>query len=151
MFVDRVIIEIQAGRGGDGCCSFRRERYLPKGGPDGGNGGNGGSIFIKAEAGVNNLSAIAHRKHWRAQNGKPGQGSNRHGRNAVDITLLVPPGTIIIDSAHDFVLKDLTEDGDQVTAARGGKGGKGNTHFKSSTNRAPREITKGEELSLIHI
>jgi len=145
MFVDRVTVEIQAGRGGDGCCSFRRERYLPRGGPNGGNGGKGGSVIIVAESGVNNLSGISHKKHWKAQNGKPGQGSNCHGRGADDITLRVPPGTIIIDAKHNFVLKDLTEDGDSVNAARGGKGGKGNTHFKSATNRAPRETTPGEE------
>ncbi len=145
MFVDRVIIEVQAGRGGDGCCSFRRERYIPRGGPDGGNGGNGGSIIISAESDVDNLSAIAHRKHWRANNGKPGQGSNKHGRSAQDMILRVPPGTIIIDEEHDFVLKDLTEIGETVNAAKGGKGGRGNTHFKSSTNRAPRQTTQGEE------
>ena len=145
MFVDRVIIEVQAGRGGDGCCSFRRERYIPKGGPDGGNGGHGGSIIIQAEPGVDNLSALAHRKHWRANNGRPGQGSNRHGKSADDLVLKVPPGTVILDMEHDFVLKDLVSAGDSVNAARGGKGGKGNTHFKSSTNRAPRETTKGED------
>ena len=145
MFVDRVIIEIQAGRGGDGCCSFRRERYIPKGGPDGGNGGHGGSIIVRAEPGVDNLSALAHRKHWRANNGRPGQGSNRHGKSAEDLVLRVPPGTVIVDLEHDFVLKDLVHAGDSVNAARGGKGGKGNTHFKSSTNRAPRETTRGED------
>ncbi len=145
MFVDQVTIEVEAGRGGNGCCSFRRERYLPRGGPDGGNGGRGGSVIILAEAGVDSLSAVAHRKHWRAENGTPGQGSNRHGRNAEDLTIRVPPGTVVIDEQDDFVLKDLSAAGEHVNAARGGKGGKGNTHFKSATNRTPRETTLGED------
>ncbi len=145
MFVDRVEIEIAAGKGGDGCCSFHRERFLPRGGPDGGNGGRGGSVIVRAESDVDHLSGVAHRKHWRASNGKNGQGSNRHGRNAEDLIIRVPPGTVVIDSGHDFVIKDLVVLGDEVTAARGGRGGKGNTHFKSATNRAPREMTRGEE------
>lgn len=145
MFVDRVEIEAQAGDGGSGCVSFRREKYVPRGGPDGGDGGDGGSVIVVAEAGVDNLTALAHRKFWRATSGGAGKGADRHGRNGQDLTILVPPGTVVIDSENQFVIKDLHQIGERLVAARGGKGGKGNTHFKSSTNRAPREFTPGEE------
>ena len=145
MFIDRVTVDVEAGRGGDGCLSFRREKYVPRGGPDGGDGGNGGSVIVVAQAGVDSLSELIHRKHWRAKSGTPGQGSNRHGANADDLTIRVPPGTVVIDEKDDFVLKDLAADEEQVVAARGGKGGKGNTRFKSSTNQAPREFTRGGE------
>jgi GTPase len=145
MFVDRVTVEVEAGRGGDGCVSFRREKFVPRGGPDGGDGGHGGSILVVAEAGVDTLSALAHRKHWRAQSGQPGRGCNCHGASAEDLVIRVPPGTIVIDAVHGHVLKDLAEAGDSVIAAHGGKGGKGNDRFKSSTNQAPREFTRGGE------
>jgi GTP-binding protein len=143
MFVDEVEVRIQAGKGGDGCVSFRREKYVPRGGPDGGDGGDGGSVIAVAERGVNSLVALAHRKHWKAANGQPGRGAQCHGASAEDLFLRVPPGTIIIDATHDFVLKDLVCEGDRVCVARGGKGGKGNTRFKSSTNRTPYESTPG--------
>src|SRR5687768_6525355 len=123
MFVDRVKIRVQAGDGGDGCLSFRREKYVPHGGPDGGDGGRGGSLILRAEAGVDSLAAISQRKHWRAESGGRGEGSNRHGRNGEDLTLLVPPGTVVIDADLGHVLKDLAQPGDQVTAAHGGRGG----------------------------
>ena len=145
MFVDRVTIDIQAGRGGDGCVSFRREKFVPRGGPDGGDGGHGGSVVVVAKPGVDTLSALVHRKHWRAKPGTSGSGNNRHGANADDLTIAVPPGTVIIDTKGEFVLKDLAEEGDRVVAARGGRGGKGNTRFKSSTNQVPREATRGGE------
>ncbi|MEX2317074.1 MAG: GTPase ObgE [Pirellulales bacterium] len=145
MFVDRVTIEIEAGRGGDGCVSFRREKYIPRGGPDGGDGGNGGSIVIVAEPGVDTLSALVHRKHWRAERGQHGMGSQCHGKSADDLTIRVPPGTVITDAEHGLVLKDLAAAGDRVIAAHGGKGGKGNERFKSATNQAPREFTNGGE------
>jgi GTP-binding protein len=145
MFVDRVTVEVEAGRGGDGCVSFRREKFVPRGGPDGGDGGDGGSIVVVARQGVDSLSALVHRKHWRAGSGGPGTGSQRHGANAEDLVILVPPGTMLFDAKHDLLLKDLAQPGDQVIAARGGKGGKGNTRFKSATNQAPREFTKGED------
>ncbi len=145
MFVDRVTIEVQGGKGGSGCASFRREKYVPKGGPDGGDGGTGGSVVIVAKSGVNNLAALAHHKFWRAQGGNNGSGSNKQGRSAEDLVIEVPPGTIVVDARGDYVMKDLTEDGQSVIAARGGDGGKGNTHFKSPTNRAPREATPGGE------
>ena len=117
----------------------------PRGGPDGGNGGNGGSIILVAEEGVNHLSYVGHRKSWKADRGRHGQGSNRHGRSGEDLLIRVPPGTMVRDSQQGFVIKDLTTVGETVVVARGGKGGKGNAHFKSSTNRAPRQWTPGEE------
>ena len=143
MFVDRVQIELNAGRGGDGCVSFRREKYVPMGGPDGGDGGDGGSIIIEAQQGVDHLSAIAHRKFWTAEGGTRGSGANKQGRMGKDLCIYVPPGTVVIDAKEGFVLKDLVAPGEQLIAARGGKRGHGNLHFKSSTNRAPRESTPG--------
>ena len=145
MFVDRVRIEAVAGKGGDGCMSFRRERYIPKGGPDGGDGGNGGNVVIVAKDGINSLVNLNRRKQWKAERGTHGKGSKRHGKCGNDEVIEVPPGTIVIDAKHNFVIKDLAAAGDSVVAARGGKGGKGNTRFKSSTNQAPRTWTPGGE------
>lgn len=145
MFVDRVEIEVIAGNGGDGCLSFRREKFVPKGGPDGGDGGNGGSVVLVAESGVNSLVAVSSKKIWKAERGRHGMGSNRHGRNGASHTIKVAPGTVVIDAEQGYIIKDLARDGDSVVAARGGKGGKGNAQFKSATNRAPREFTRGEE------
>ena len=145
MFVDRVTIDVLAGSGGNGCLSFRRERFSPRGGPDGGDGGRGGSVIIVAEAGIDSLSPLAHQKSWRAQSGTHGQGSNRHGRRGKDLIVKVPPGTVVKDFRENFILKDLANESDQLTAARGGRGGRGNTNFKSSTNRAPRHFTLGEK------
>jgi GTP-binding protein len=142
-FVDRVTIEVEAGRGGDGCMSFRREKYVPRGGPDGGDGGDGGSVIVVAEPGVDSLAELVHRKHWKAQRGEHGRGAKCHGANGADLVIRVPPGTILIDADGDFVLKDLNEPGARVVAARGGAGGKGNARFKSATNQAPREHTLG--------
>ncbi|MCH7727004.1 MAG: GTPase ObgE [Planctomycetes bacterium] len=143
MFVDRVKIEMQAGDGGTGCFSFRREAYVPRGGPDGGDGGDGGSIVVVAKDGINSLVGVAHRKLWKAKRGGHGSGSNRRGRNAEDLIIHVPPGTIVIDAEGGFNMKDLTRSGESVIAARGGKGGKGNARFKSATHQAPRETTPG--------
>lgn len=145
MFVDRVTVEVTAGKGGDGCVSFRREKFVPRGGPDGGDGGRGGSVIVLAEPGVDSLQILVHRKHWKARNGGPGEGGNRHGANADDLLIRVPPGTVVLDADHNFVLKDLAQAGDRVVAARGGQGGKGNTRFKSSTNQVPRQSTPGGE------
>jgi GTP-binding protein len=145
MFVDRVTIEVQGGRGGNGCVSFRREKYVPHGGPDGGDGGTGGSVVIVARNGVNNLAALAHHRFWRAEGGSPGSGANKQGKSADDLVIEVPPGTLIIDARGGFTLKDLTHDGDSVVAARGGAAGKGNASFKTATNRAPRDSTPGGE------
>lgn len=151
MFVDRVTIEVQGGRGGDGCVSFRREKYVPKGGPDGGDGGDGGSVIIVARYGVNNLSALAHHKFWRAPCGNHGSGSGRYGKAAEDMIIEVPPGTIISDADAGFVIKDLANDGDTLNVAKGGGGGRGNMRFKTATNRAPREATPGAEGEKRHI
>jgi len=148
MFVDEVEIRVESGKGGDGCVSFRREKFVPRGGPDGGDGGNGGSVILRARQGVNSLSALAHRKHWKAKNGQPGEGSQRHGASADDLWIDVPPGTVVLDGERDFIIKDLTDEGDQIVIAQGGKGGKGNVRFKSSTNRAPRESTPGGEAEI---
>ena len=145
MFVDQVKVKVCGGRGGHGCISFRREKYVPKGGPNGGDGGNGGSVIFVAQHGVNSLVALANRNHIRADNGTGGQGYGRHGKNADDVIIPVPPGTLVIDSASSLTMKDLAQDGDSVVAARGGRGGMGNTRFKSSTNQAPRKATEGEE------
>ena len=143
MFVDRVTIQVAAGKGGNGCLSFRREKFIPRGGPDGGDGGDGGSVILLAEPGVDSLSPLAQRKHWRATSGGPGSGSDCHGRNGEDLVLRVPPGTVVFDNAEGFLLKDLAAPGESVVAARGGRGGRGNAHFKSATNRAPRQHTPG--------
>jgi GTP-binding protein len=145
MFVDEVEIHVQAGKGGDGCVSFRREKYVPRGGPDGGDGGNGGSVILVSEEGVDSLAALVRRKQWKAENGEPGRGAQCHGASGDDLVIRVPPGTVVVDAQRGFVLKDLAADGDRVTVARGGKGGKGNVRFKSSTNRAPRQATPGGE------
>jgi GTP-binding protein len=145
MFVDEVEIVVEAGRGGDGCVSFRREKYVPRGGPDGGDGGDGGSVIVRAKEGADSLVALTHRKHWKAASGEPGRGAQCHGASAEDLVIRVPPGTLVFDAAGGFILKDLKQAGDDVIVARGGKGGKGNVRFKSATNRAPRQFTPGGE------
>jgi GTP-binding protein len=143
VFVDRVQIEVAAGDGGRGLRSFRREKYVPRGGPDGGDGGTGGSVVIRAQAGVDSLAALSHRRQWRAGHGGAGGPANRHGADGEDLTILVPPGTLVVDESTGLLIKDLASEGDAIVAARGGAGGRGNLHFKSSTNRAPREATPG--------
>jgi GTPase len=148
MFVDRVVVYVKGGDGGGGCCSFRREKYVPKGGPDGGDGGDGGDVIVKAVAGTDNLAAIVHRKHWRAGGGGGGGTDNCHGRKASDLIIPVPPGTIVRDRDRGNILRDLTEDGQQVVVAQGGRGGRGNRAFATATNQAPRDTqpgTPGEE------
>ena len=152
MFVDRVTIYVKAGDGGRGASSFRREKYAPKGGPDGGDGGDGGSVIIRAVAGTDSLAEIVHRKHWRATKGGPGGTANCHGRKGRDLIIHVPPGTMIYDRDRGHVLKDLTEPGQQVNVAQGGRGGRGNKSFATATNQAPREFqpgTPGEERWII--
>ena len=144
MFVDEVEVRFEAGRGGNGCVAFHREKFVPRGGPDGGDGGDGGSVVLVAREGVDSLAALAHRKQWKARSGEHGSGDNCHGASAEDLVLAVPPGTVVIDAAAGHVLKDLAAAGQEVVVARGGKGGKGNVRFKSATNRAPRQFTVGE-------
>jgi GTP-binding protein len=143
VFVDRVTLFVKGGDGGNGCSSFRREKYVPRGGPDGGDGGNGGSVIVRALAGADNLAALVHRKHWRADRGGHGGSSNCHGRNAEDLVIDVPPGTVIYDRDRGNILRDLTEAGQQVTVAKGGRGGRGNKAFAHATNQAPRECEPG--------
>lgn len=144
MFVDEVDIVVIGGRGGNGCVSFRREKFVPHGGPDGGDGGHGGSVHVQADGSFNTLQHLAGKHHWRAPNGRHGEGKNRHGRSGRDIVVLVPPGTIIRDAGYGLLLKDLTAPGQSICVAAGGRGGRGNTHFKSATNQAPRQAEPGE-------
>lgn len=143
LFVDHAEIEVRGGKGGDGCLSFRREKYVPKGGPDGGDGGHGGSVFLVAHAGISTLLELAGRHHWRAENGRPGEGGKRSGRTGKDLEVPVPVGTLIYDKNSGRLLKDLTEDQQRVCVARGGRGGKGNTAFVTPTHQAPRETEPG--------
>jgi GTPase len=144
MFVDEAEIRVEAGKGGDGCVSFRREKYVARGGPDGGDGGDGGSVILVAEEGVDSLAPLTHRSQWKAASGQPGGSVNCHGRSCDDLLIPVPPGTMVFDAKHGHLLKDLSPAGERVVVARGGKGGKGNVRFKSATNRAPRQSTPGE-------
>ena len=143
MFLDQITIYVRGGDGGDGCMSFRKEFRAPKGGPNGGDGGDGGSVIIRAERNVDSLAGLSGRKHWTAGNGSPGAGSNWTGSNGDDLVILVPPGTLLRDAERGHLLKDLAE-GDAVTVAAGGLGGRGNKHFATSTNRAPREFEYGK-------
>jgi len=143
MFVDRVAIFVRGGAGGDGCLSFRREKYAPRGGPNGGDGGHGGSVVVRASESHTNLAHLSHQRHWRAVRGDHGQGSDCFGRGGEDMIIEVPPGTLVRDRDRGQLLRDLKKPGDQVIVARGGRGGHGNAHFKSSTNRAPRQFEKG--------
>jgi GTP-binding protein len=148
MFVDRVVLYVKGGDGGRGCLSFRREKYVPRGGPDGGDGGDGGSVIVRAVEGTDSLAQVAHQKHWRARRGGAGGSANCHGARAEDLYIDVPPGTLVLDRDRGHVLRDLTEAGQQVTVAHGGRGGRGNKAFATATNRAPRETqpgTPGEE------
>jgi GTP-binding protein len=151
-FVDRVSLFVKGGDGGAGCRSFRREKYVPRGGPDGGDGGDGGDVVVRAVAGTDSLAEIVNRKHWRADNGGRGGPDNCHGRRAAELVIPVPPGTLVYDRDRGNILRDLTAAGDQVTVARGGRGGRGNRAFASPTNRAPRQTqpgTPGEERWLV--
>src|SRR5437764_13859012 len=114
MFVDRVELYVKGGDGGRGMCSFRREKYVPKGGPDGGDGGDGGSVIIRAVAGTDSLAQIVHQKHWRAESGGPGGVAQRHGKRALALIIPVPPGTLVLDRDRGHLLRDLTHDGDEV-------------------------------------
>lgn len=143
-FVDEARIEIAAGSGGDGSASFRREKFIPKGGPDGGDGGRGGSIYARADRNINTLIDYRYARRHQAENGEPGRGSDCFGASGGDIELRMPVGTIIFDADTGEKLADLAVDGQRELLARGGRGGLGNLHFKSSTNRTPRQFTRGE-------
>ena len=142
-FVDEAIIEAHAGKGGDGVASFRREKYVPRGGPDGGDGGRGGSLYAVADRNLNTLIDYRYARIHRAQDGENGRGADQYGKSAPDIELRVPVGTIVSDLETGETIADLDRDGARALLARGGAGGLGNLHFKSSTNRAPRQFTRG--------
>ena len=143
-FVDEADIKVEAGRGGDGCVSFRREKFIAKGGPDGGDGGGGGSIYLTVQEGINTLVDFRVQRRFRAQIGRGGAGRNRTGASGQDLYIPVPKGTEVTDIDTDETLGDLTDVGGSLLVVRGGHGGKGNTRFKSSTNRTPRQSTPGE-------
>ncbi len=142
-FSDEVVITAESGAGGNGCVSFRREKFLPKGGPDGGDGGNGGGVIASATLKLRNLAPYNSRKHLKAANGSPGKGKNRSGKKGADIILKVPLGTLIQDIDTGELLADLVSDRQEVQLITGGKGGKGNQHFATSTNRTPRFAESG--------
>ncbi len=144
-FIDEVRIDVTAGDGGNGAVSFRREKFIPKGGPDGGDGGRGGSIWVVADRNINTLVEYRFTRHYRARNGEGGRGADCYGRGADDILLRVPVGTVVREDESGDLLADLAEDGQRALVAKGGNGGLGNLHFKTSTNRAPRQATPGEE------
>ena len=143
-FIDEAKIYVKAGDGGNGVASFRREKYVPRGGPDGGDGGRGGSVYAVADRNINTLIDYRYARKFLAQRGENGRGADCYGAGGDDIVLRVPVGTVICDLDSGEVLADLARNGQKVLIARGGKGGLGNIHFKSSTNRAPRQCTKGE-------
>lgn len=144
MFIDYTSVELIAGHGGKGAVHFRREKFIPKGGPDGGDGGRGGHIIFTADTNLHTLQDVRYRKRYQAEKGGPGGGSRKTGKNGADINVLVPVGTIIREKGAKDILADLSHDKDQVTVCKGGIGGKGNIRFKSSTNRAPRKAQPGE-------
>ena len=144
MFIDRAEIFVKAGGGGKGCVSFRRERFIPKGGPDGGDGGNGGSVFIIADDQLDTLLDFTARRHWNAESGQAGMGKKKFGKSGQDLTIHVPTGTIIQDIDLDLTIKDLNQADQTICVARGGRGGKGNSQFATSTNQSPRFAEPGK-------
>ncbi len=144
MFVDQAKIQVIGGKGGNGCASFRKEKFVNKGGPDGGSGGRGGDVIIVCDENLNTLLDFQYKSLFRAKSGAHGKGKNKDGRSGENLFIRVPPGTVIKSSPGGRELADLVEDGQTFTAAGGGRGGRGNTFFKSSTNRAPREAEEGE-------
>lgn len=142
-FVDEALIEVSAGNGGHGCASFRREKFIPFGGPDGGDGGDGGSIYLVADEGLNTLVDFRHQRHFRAGRGQNGMGSQCTGARGDDLQVRVPVGTVVEDADTGELIGDLVDHRQRLLVARGGEGGRGNIHFKSSTNRAPRQFTRG--------
>lgn len=142
-FVDEAVIKVQAGDGGNGCVSFRREKFIPFGGPNGGDGGSGGSVWLVADEGLNTLIDFRHQRVFKAQRGENGMGSDMYGKGGEDTSVRVPVGTVVTNVDTDEVIGDLTSHGQRLLVAQGGKGGLGNIHFKSSVNRAPRKATSG--------
>jgi GTP-binding protein len=145
MFVDRVELYVRGGDGGRGMVSFRREKYVPRGGPDGGDGGDGGSVIVRAVANADNLAPLTTKKHWKAKPGEPGGTSLCAGKDAADLVIPVPPGTLVRDRDRGNILKDLVNVGDEVTVGQGGKGGRGNKYYATATNRTPRQFGPGDD------
>lgn len=143
LFFDEAIIKVRAGRGGNGCVSFRREKYVPFGGPNGGHGGAGGNVYLRVNPQLNTLLPFAHQRHFAAENGQHGMGKGMHGRDGADLYIEVPPGTTVRDAQTGELLGDLTQPGQELLVARGGRGGRGNEAFKSPTRQAPRFAEKG--------
>ena len=143
-FVDEAIITVIAGKGGNGCASFRREKFIPKGGPDGGDGGDGGNVYLQVDEGLNTLVDFRHVKTFRAKHGQNGMGKDRYGKNGEDRIIRVPLGTLVYDNDTNELIGDMVKDGERLLVAKGGVHGVGNVRFKSSTNRAPRKFTEGE-------
>lgn len=144
MFVDKVKIYVKAGDGGNGVVAFRREKFVPRGGPNGGDGGNGGNIILKVDSNLSTLMDFRYNSHYKAERGEHGQGSNKRGKDADDLVIKIPPGTIVKDAERDIVIADLVEDEDTLVVARGGRGGKGNARFATAIHRAPDFAEKGE-------
>lgn len=142
-FLDEAKIYVKSGAGGGGCVSFRREKFIPRGGPDGGDGGRGGSVHIETIGGLNTLIDFRYKQHFKAKRGEHGMGSQRYGKSAPDMVLKVPVGTQIFEEDRETLIADLTKEGQKITLCKGGDGGLGNMHFKSSTNQAPRQSTPG--------
>jgi GTP-binding protein len=151
LFIDYAEISVKGGDGGKGCVSFRREKYVPKGGPDGGDGGDGGNVIVQVDPHMTTLLDFRYKRRYKAQNGKAGEGALRQGKKGEDTCIRVPPGTIVRDLDTGKIVADLTKKGQEIVAAQGGKGGRGNARFKSSTSRSPRRSepgTRGEERKL---
>jgi GTP-binding protein len=144
-FVDEAVITVRSGNGGAGAVSFRREKYVPKGGPDGGDGGSGGDVIFTVRENLKTLSHLQSGRHFKAKNGQPGGGANKHGADGADVEIEVPPGTVVRDAEAGDILADLLEPGATYVLLRGGQGGKGNSHFKSSRQRSPRFAQPGDE------
>lgn len=144
MFVDQAKIFIKAGDGGNGCTAFRREKYVPRGGPSGGDGGRGGHVYLEASEGLNSLLHLRFNPEYKAERGRHGEGSNRHGKDGEDVIIRVPVGTVVYDFATGELIHDFSSAGDRVLVARGGAGGRGNAHFATPTRRAPRFHTEGK-------
>jgi len=142
-FVDEASIHVEAGKGGDGCVSFRREKYIPFGGPNGGDGGNGGSVYLLGDTNLNTLADFRYTRRFKAENGQPGRGSNCTGKSGDDLVIRVPLGTVVMDEETEEVIGEILQNEQMMKVAQGGRHGLGNTNFKSSTNRAPRQFTKG--------
>jgi GTPase len=145
MFIDRAVIRVEAGTGGSGCTSFRREHRVPMGGPDGGDGGRGGDVIVRADSNLATLLDYTYRDRWEAERGEHGKGSNKTGRSGEDVVLPVPPGTVVRDLDSRELLGEVLEQGDQIVVAKGGRGGKGNAFFATATHQSPREWQPGEE------